>query len=170
MTVAVMPEAEDVDVDLREEDVRIDLYRASGAGGQHVNKTESAVRLTHIPTGLTVAIQDDRSQHRNKQKAYEVLRARLYQRKLEQLSKTRSDLRMSQIGRGERNERIRTYNYPDDRVTDHRSHFSAFGIEQLMAGEFIQDIIDSLERQEKRELRTSVLQRFSDEVHQSAKR
>src|SRR6201998_106583 len=120
VTVAVLPEAEEVDVEVNEGDLRIDVYRASGAGGQHVNKTESAGRLTHSPTGIVVAMQEERSQHKNRAKAMKILRARMYEQQRSTLAATRSADRKSQVGTGDRSERIRTYNFPQGRVSDHR--------------------------------------------------
>ena len=134
-TVAVLPEAEDVDVEIRDEDVRVDVYRSSGAGGQKVNKTETAIRLTHFPTGIVVTCQDERSQLKNKDKAYKVLRSRLYDY-YNNLSRGEQDAqRKSLVGRGDRSERIRTYNFPQGRVTDHRIGLSLYSIDSFMLGE-----------------------------------
>ncbi len=143
VTVAVLPEAEDVDVDINDGDLRIDVYRASGAGGQHVNKTESAVRITHLPTGIVVAMQEERSQHKNKAKAMKILRARMYEQQRSSLHATRSADRKSQVGTGDRSERIRTYNFPQGRVTDHRINLTLHKIDRVMLGDF-EDIIDAL--------------------------
>ena len=143
ITVAVMPEAEEVDVDINEADLRIDVYRASGAGGQHVNKTESAVRITHIPTGTVVAIQEERSQHKNRAKAMKILRSRIYEQQRAALSATRAADRKGQVGTGDRSERIRTYNFPQGRVTDHRINLTLHKIDRVMLGEF-DDIIEAL--------------------------
>ena len=135
VTVAVLPEAEEVDVEINPEDLRIDVYRSSGPGGQHVNTTDSAVRITHLPTGLVVAIQDEKSQHKNKIKALKVLRARLSeQMEAEQQAKI-SAQRKSQVGSGDRSERIRTYNFPQGRVTDHRINLTLYRLEQILEGE-----------------------------------
>ena len=136
ITVAVLPEAEDVDLAIDEGDLRIDVYRASGAGGQHVNKTESAVRIVHLPTGIVVAMQEERSQHKNRAKAMKVLRSRLYDRQRADLDATRAADRKSQVGSGDRSERIRTYNFPQGRVSDHRINLTLYKIEQVMAGDF----------------------------------
>jgi peptide chain release factor 1 len=143
VTVAVLPEAEDVDVEVNESDLRIDVYRASGAGGQHVNKTESAVRITHIPTGIVVAMQEERSQHKNRAKAMKILRARMYEQQRSSLHATRAADRKSQVGTGDRSERIRTYNFPQGRVTDHRINLTLHKIDRIMLGE-MDDIIDAL--------------------------
>jgi peptide chain release factor 1 len=142
-TVAVLPEAEDVDVEINPADIRLDLFRASGSGGQHINKTESAVRLTHIPSGLVVSCQDEKSQHKNKAKAMKVLQSRLYEQKLaEQQSITAAD-RKSQVGSGDRSERIRTYNFPQGRCTDHRINLTLYRLDAIMQGE-VGEIIDAL--------------------------
>ncbi len=143
ITVAVLPQAEDVDVHIDESDLRIDVYRASGAGGQHVNKTESAVRITHLPTGIVVAMQEEKSQHKNRAKAMKILRARLYEAQRASSHAARAADRRSQVGTGDRSERIRTYNFPQGRVTDHRIGLTLHQIERVMAGE-LDPIIDAL--------------------------
>ena len=143
VTVAVLPEAEEVDVAIDEGELRIDVYRASGAGGQHVNKTESAVRITHLPTGIVVAMQEEKSQHKNRAKAMKILRARLYERKRGEAQAVRSADRRAQVGTGDRSERIRTYNFPQGRVTDHRINLTLYKIERVMAGE-LDEFIDAL--------------------------
>ncbi|MEJ0046048.1 MAG: peptide chain release factor 1 [Rhodospirillales bacterium] len=143
VTVAVLPEAEEVDVDINESDLRIDVYRASGAGGQHVNKTESAVRITHLPTGIIVAMQEERSQHKNRAKAMKILRARMYEAQRSSLAATRAADRKSQVGTGDRSERIRTYNFPQGRVSDHRINLTLYKIDRVMQGEF-DEFIDAL--------------------------
>ena len=143
VTVAVLPEAEEVDVAIDETDLRIDVYRASGAGGQHVNKTESAVRITHIPTGIVVAMQEEKSQHKNRAKAMKILRARLYEQQRERAHAARAADRRSQVGTGDRSERIRTYNFPQGRVTDHRINLTLYRIERVMQGE-LDEFIDAL--------------------------
>jgi peptide chain release factor 1 len=143
VTVAVLPEAEEVDVQINEGDLRIDTYRASGAGGQHVNKTDSAVRITHIPSGVVVAMQEEKSQHKNRAKAMKVLRARLFEAERSRLAGARAADRKGQVGTGDRSERIRTYNFPQGRVTDHRIGLTVHKIDRVMLGEF-DDVIDAL--------------------------
>ena len=142
-TVAVMPEAEEVDYELNMDEIRVDITRASGNGGQGVNTTDSAVRLTHIPTGIIVYQQTERSQIRNKEKAMEIMRARLYDLKLREAQEKEGNLRRSQIGTGDRSEKIRTYNYPQNRVTDHRINFSVMNLEKVMNGD-LDPIIEAL--------------------------
>ncbi len=134
VTVVVMPEAEEVDVHIDPKDLRIDTYRASGAGGQHVNKTSSAIRITHLPTGLVVTCQDERSQHKNKDKAMTVLRSKLYEMQQEAIESSVANERKLQVGSGDRSSRIRTYNFPQDRVTDHRIGLSVFKIDEILSG------------------------------------
>jgi peptide chain release factor 1 len=143
-TVAVLPEAQDVDVPINDGDLRIDTLRSSGAGGQHVNKTESAVRVTHIPSGIVVMMQEDRSQHRNRAKAMAVLRTRLYDFERQKLDAARAAERRDQVGTGDRSERIRTYNYPQGRVSDHRINLTLYKLPQIMEGEALGEIIDAL--------------------------
>ena len=150
-TVAVLPEAEDVDVSVDEKDLRIDTYRASGAGGQHVNKTDSAIRITHIPTGVVVQCQDEKSQHKNRAKAMKVLRARLYEAERQRQQDERSENRRSQVGSGDRSERIRTYNYPQGRVTDHRINLTVHKLDRIMNGEELDDIFDALLAEDRAE-------------------
>ena len=142
-TVAVLPEAEEVDVQIDAKDLRIDVYRAQGAGGQHVNKTESAVRITHIPTNIVVTCQDDKSQHKNRATAMKVLRSKLYEVQREQLDTERSASRKSQVGSGDRSERIRTYNFPQGRVTDHRINLTLYKLDRVIDGE-LDELIDAL--------------------------
>jgi peptide chain release factor 1 len=143
-TVAVLPEAEEVDADINETDLRIDTMRAGGAGGQHVNKTESAVRITHIPSGIVVVMQDARSQHKNRYKAMAVLRTRLYDLERQKQDAARAAERRGQVGSGDRSERIRTYNYPQARVTEHRINLTLYKLPQVMEGEALGEIIDAL--------------------------
>ncbi|MBO6758291.1 MAG: peptide chain release factor 1 [Roseibium sp.] len=143
-TVAVLPQAEDVDVDVHDSDLRIDTFRASGAGGQHVNTTDSAVRITHLPTGIVVAVQDERSQHKNKARAMQLLRARIYDEERARAANERTEARRLQVGSGDRSERIRTYNFPQGRVTDHRIGLTLYKLDQIIAGEALDDVIDAL--------------------------
>ncbi len=143
-TVAVLPEIEEVDLYINPTDLKIDVYRASGAGGQHVNRTESAVRITHIPTGVVVQCQDDRSQFKNKEKAMNHLRAKLYDMQKESIDANYSEARKLQIGSGDRSERIRTYNYPQGRVTDHRINLTLYKLDDVVCGECLNEIIDAL--------------------------
>ena len=143
-TVAVLPQAEEVDVTINESDLRIDTLRAGGAGGQHVNKTESAVRITHVPTGVVVMMQEERSQHRNKAKAMQVLRSRLYDLQRNKLADARAADRRAQVGSGDRSERIRTYNFPQGRVTDHRIELTLYKLPQVMEGLALDELIDAL--------------------------
>ncbi|WGD28447.1 peptide chain release factor 1 [Ancylobacter sp. WKF20] len=143
-TVAVLPEVEAVDIDINESDLRIDVFRASGAGGQHVNKTESAVRITHIPTGTVVAVQDERSQHKNKARAMGLLRARLFEAEREKRDSARASERKVQVGSGDRSERIRTYNYPQGRVTDHRIGLTLYKLPEIVAGEGLGELVEAL--------------------------
>ena len=143
VTVAVLPEVEDVEVEINPDDLEIDTYRSSGAGGQHINKTESAIRITHLPTGLVVTCQDERSQHKNRESAMKMLRSKLYDiKQREQQSQIAAD-RKSQVGTGDRSERIRTYNFPQGRVTDHRIGLTLYKIEAIMNGD-LDEIIDAL--------------------------
>jgi peptide chain release factor 1 len=150
ITVAVLPEAEEVDIDLNMTDVKRDTFRASGAGGQHVNKTESAIRLTHLPSGIVVECQDGRSQHKNLEKAISVLRSRLYQQELEKKNEERAAQRKSLVSTGDRSAKIRTYNYPQGRITDHRINKTIYNLSAFMNGD-IQDMIDSLKMAENAE-------------------
>jgi peptide chain release factor 1 len=143
-TVAVLPEAQDVDVAINEADLRIDTLRSGGAGGQHVNKTESAVRVTHVPSGIVVMMQEDRSQHRNRAKALAVLRTRLYDLERQKQNAARAAERRGQVGTGDRSERIRTYNFPQGRVSDHRINLTLYKLPQVMEGEALGEIIDAL--------------------------
>jgi peptide chain release factor 1 len=147
-TVAVMPEAEDVDVDIDEKDLKIDVFRSSGPGGQSVNTTDSAVRITHLPTGIVVAMQDEKSQLQNRDKAMRVLRARIFEAERERQQAEQAAARKAQVGRGERAEKIRTYNYPDDRVTDHRVGVSA-RLEDVLAGD-LEELTEALTSDERR--------------------
>jgi peptide chain release factor 1 len=151
-TVAVLPEAADVDINIDDEDLKIDTLRSGGAGGQHVNKTESAVRVTHIPTGIVVMMQEDRSQHRNRAKAMAVLRARLYDFERQKQDAARAAERRGQVGSGDRSERIRTYNFPQGRVSDHRINLTLYKLPQVIEGEALGEIIDALVTEHQAEL------------------
>jgi len=139
-TVAVLPEAEAVDIEIVDEDLKIDTYRASGAGGQHVNKTESAIRITHIPSGLVVTCQDEKSQHKNKDKAMKVLRSRLYEQERSKLAQERAQTRKSMVSTGDRSAKIRTYNYPQNRVTDHRVNLTLYKLNDILDGDLLETI------------------------------
>ncbi len=143
-TVAVLPEMEEVDVEIDEKDLKIDVYRSSGAGGQHVNKTESAVRITHLPTGIVVAMQDERSQHKNRAKAMKILRAKLYEKRDSAVRAAHAAERKSQVGTGDRSERIRTYNFPQGRVSDHRIEMTLYKIDDVINGTALDAFIDAL--------------------------
>ncbi|RMF09873.1 MAG: peptide chain release factor 1 [Alphaproteobacteria bacterium] len=143
-TVAVLPEAEDVDIEIADKDLRIDVFRASGPGGQSVNTTDSAVRITHLPTGIVVQQQDEKSQHKNREKAMKVLRSRLYEAERARAAAERAAARKGQIGSGDRSERVRTYNFPQGRVTDHRINLTLYKLDQVLAGEALDEIIAAL--------------------------
>ena len=143
-TVAVLPEAEDVDIQIDDKDLRIDVFRASGAGGQHVNKTESAVRVTHLPTGIAVAQQTEKSQHKNKAAAMKLLKAKLYDMERERIDSARASERKSMVGSGDRSERIRTYNFPQGRVTDHRINLTLYKLDRAIAGDALEELIQAL--------------------------
>ena len=142
-TVAVLPEAEDVEIEINPADLQIDTYRSGGAGGQHVNKTESAIRITHLPTGTVVECQDERSQHKNRDRAMKLLRSRLYQREREKVEAERAGLRRDQVGTGDRSGRIRTYNFPQGRMTDHLINLTLYKLDQVMNGD-LDEMIDAL--------------------------
>jgi peptide chain release factor 1 len=143
-TVAVLPEAEEVDIHIDDKDLRVDTYRSQGAGGQHVNTTDSAIRITHAPTGTVVQCQDEKSQHKNRAKAMTMLRARLYERQRQQQDSERAADRKGQIGSGDRSERIRTYNFPQGRVSDHRINLTLYKLERVISGEDLDELIDPL--------------------------
>ncbi len=150
-TVAVLPEAREIDVKVQDNELRIDVYRSSGPGGQSVNTTDSAVRITHLPTGLVVTQQDEKSQHKNRAKAMKILLARLYEKKRLEQETERSAARRSQVGTGDRSERIRTYNFPQGRVTDHRINLTVHQIDKVMAGEALDEVIEALISQDQAE-------------------
>ncbi len=148
-TVAVLPEAQEVDVQIEEKDLRIDTYRSQGAGGQHVNTTDSAVRITHIPTGVVAACQEEKSQHKNKAKALAMLRSRIYDEQRRAADAERAAARKTQVGSGDRSERIRTYNFPQGRVTDHRINLTLYSLDKMMQGETLDDVVDALAAEEQ---------------------
>ncbi|HWU56266.1 MAG TPA: peptide chain release factor 1 [Rhizomicrobium sp.] len=148
-TVAVLPEAEDVDIQINEKDLRIDVFRAQGAGGQHVNKTESAVRITHLPTGIAVAQQTEKSQHKNKAQAMKLLKAKLYDIERQRVDGARAAERKSMVGSGDRSERIRTYNFPQGRVTDHRINLTLYNLARIISGDELGEIVDALVAQDQ---------------------
>lgn len=154
-TVAVMPEPEDIEIQLNSDDYRIDKFHASGPGGQHVNKTESAIRVTHYETGIAVQCQDEKSQHKNLARALRVLKTRLFERKQEEERQKRSDHRKSLVGSGDRSERIRTYNFPENRLTDHRINFTLYKLDQIIAGD-VQPVTDALIEYDRQKLRDSM--------------
>ena len=154
-TVAVLPEAEDADIEVRDEDLKIDTYRASGAGGQHVNKTESAIRITHVPTGLVVTCQDEKSQHKNKVAAMKVLRSRLLAAEEERLAQERAETRRSLVSTGDRSAKIRTYNFPQNRVTDHRINLTSHNLEKMINGDLM-FFIEQLQLAEQQEQLTEI--------------
>ncbi len=148
-TVAVLPEAEEVDVAVDDKDLRIDTYRAQGAGGQHVNKTDSAVRITHMPSGIVVQCQDEKSQHKNRAKAMKMLRAKLYDEERRQRDAELASTRKSQVGSGDRSERIRTYNFPQGRVTDHRINLTLYKLDRVLAGEALNELVEALRTEDE---------------------
>ena len=154
-TVAVLPEAEEVDIKIDEKDLRIDVFRASGPGGQSVNTTDSAVRITHMPSGLVVSQQDEKSQHKNKAKALIILRSRLFERERRRIDDARSAARRGQIGSGDRSERIRTYNFPQGRLTDHRINLTLYKLDQVIEGSALDEVIDALITEHQAELMAS---------------
>jgi peptide chain release factor 1 len=148
-TVAVLPEPEEVDIDIKDADLRIDVFRASGPGGQSVNTTDSAVRITHIPTGVVVSQQDEKSQHKNRAKAMKILRARLYEAERARADAERAAARKGMVGTGDRSERIRTYNYPQSRVTDHRINLTLYNLDEIIRGEGLHEIVEALISQDR---------------------
>jgi peptide chain release factor 1 len=151
-TVAVMPEAREIDFEIDESDLKIDTMRSSGAGGQHVNKTESAIRITHLPTGVVVAMQEERSQHRNRAKAMALLRSRILDAKQQKADDERSQQRRTQVGSGDRSQRIRTYNFPQGRMTDHRINLTLYSLDRLIEGEGLDEVIDALTAERQAQL------------------
>jgi peptide chain release factor 1 len=151
-----MPEPEDVEVELKQDDYRIDKFHASGPGGQHVNKTESAIRLTHYETGITVQCQDEKSQHKNLAKALRVLKARLYERYRDEETKKRADQRKLLVGSGDRSQRIRTYNFPENRVSDHRINLTLYKLDQILQGAPLQMVTDALLEHDRNTLRDTM--------------
>ena len=158
--MVVLPEAEDVDIELRPQDLKIDVFRAGGAGGQSVNRTESAVRITHLPTGCVVSMQDERSQIQNRARAMKYLRARVYDMERQKKDQARQELRSAAQGTGDRSDKIRTYNFPQDRVTDHRVGVTVTGVSRVMNGEALGQILDALHDADERER----LEHFLEEV------
>jgi peptide chain release factor 1 len=148
----VLPIAQESDFEINEADLKIDTYRSSGAGGQHVNKTESAIRITHLPTGVVVAMQEERSQHRNRTKAMALLRSRILDAKNQKLDADRAEERRSQVGSGDRSQRIRTYNFPQGRVTDHRINLTLYSLDRIMESDGLDEIIDALTAERQAEL------------------
>jgi peptide chain release factor 1 len=151
-TVAVLPEVEDIDIEIKTDDLKVDTMRSGGAGGQHVNKTESAIRITHIPSGIVVLVQEERSQHKNRAKAMAMLRAKLYDAERSKRDAERAAERRGQVGSGDRSERIRTYNFPQGRVTDHRINLTLYNLPKVLEGEALGEIIDALVTEHQAEL------------------
>ena len=165
VTVAVLPEVDDVDVEINTTDLKIDYFRASGAGGQHINKTESAIRITHLPTGVVVECQDERSQHKNKDRAMKILRSRIYEIKMEEQNSKIAAERKAQVGTGDRSERIRTYNYPQGRLTDHRIGLTLYRLEAILNGD-LDEVIDSLITAERAELLKASMENSGKDAQQ----
>tara|TARA_B100001123_G_C14600921_1_gene745856 strand:- start:130 stop:594 length:465 start_codon:yes stop_codon:yes gene_type:complete len=154
-----MPEAEEVDVAIEDKDIRVDTYRSQGAGGQHVNTTDSAVRITHLPTGIVVSQQDEKSQHKNRAKAMKVLRTRVYEAERATLAEERAATRKNQVGTGDRSERIRTYNFPQGRVTDHRIGLTLHKLDRIIEGDALDEVIDALTAEDQAALLAELSQR-----------
>ncbi len=165
VTVAVLPEVDDVDIEINTADLKIDYFRASGAGGQHINKTESAIRITHLPTGVVVECQDERSQHKNKDRAMKILRSRIYEIKMEEQNSKIAAERKAQVGTGDRSERIRTYNYPQGRLTDHRIGLTLYRLEAILNGD-LDEVIDSLITAERAELLKASMENSGKDAQQ----